>query len=69
MFELCGDSWGPLACWVTGWLNLLGQVASISSSQYLLANLIASLVDLGTGEDGAAVILTAHQTFGRGQGC
>ena len=44
MYKLSGPKWGPLACWMTGWLNLLGQIASLASVNFTVANLISTIV-------------------------
>ncbi|KAI3326365.1 amino acid transporter [Xylariaceae sp. AK1471] len=35
--------WSPLAAWITGWFNLLGQVAVTTGISFGLANLIATV--------------------------
>ncbi|GFR47638.1 hypothetical protein Agub_g9380 [Astrephomene gubernaculifera] len=49
IFQLTGPSVGPLICWVTGWLNLLGQIASLASTHYFMAYIISTIVLLATG--------------------
>ena len=49
MYRLSGPKWGPLACWLTGWLNLLGQIASLASVNFTVANLISTIVLLSSG--------------------
>ncbi|KAI5925204.1 amino acid/polyamine transporter I [Camillea tinctor] len=36
--------WSPLAAWITGWFNLLGQVAVTTGISFGLANLIATAI-------------------------
>ncbi|KAK3669341.1 polyamine transporter tpo5 [Recurvomyces mirabilis] len=38
----------PLVSWVTGWLNLLGQVAGVASSEWGAAALLLAAVSMGT---------------------
>ena len=60
LFLLC------CCCCFIGWLNLLGQIASVSSVTFLLGNLISTMVGLGTGlNDGEAFVFTSEQV---GQG-
>ncbi|GLC56117.1 hypothetical protein PLESTB_001066200 [Pleodorina starrii] len=49
IFELVPPSVGPLICWVTGWLNLLGQIASLASTHYFMAYIISVIALLSTG--------------------
>lgn len=49
MYQLSGPKYGPALCWVTGWLNLLGQTASVSSSFFITAKLIGTIVLMSTG--------------------
>eukprot|EP00891_Asterochloris_glomerata_P001109 jgi/Astpho2/1109/e_gw1.00020.5.1_t len=55
---LGGPTWGPFFAWVTGFFNLLGQVAVTAAIEYTLANHIAAMVLLGT--DGARVFTQAE---------
>ena len=48
MFRLAGPKWGPLWCWVSGWLNLLGQIASLTASAFLNADLIGTLISMAS---------------------
>lgn len=41
--------WVPSLSWVTGWLNLLGQVAGVASSEYGSAQLLLAAVSMGSG--------------------
>ncbi|KAL9665290.1 hypothetical protein QQ045_020705 [Rhodiola kirilowii] len=47
--KLCGNRWGPLASWLTGWFNIVGQWAVTASIDYSLAELIAVIILLATG--------------------
>jgi amino acid transporter len=38
----------PVVCWIVGWLNLLGQVAGIASSEYGSAQLLLAAVSMGS---------------------
>ncbi|OQO14761.1 hypothetical protein B0A48_00143 [Cryoendolithus antarcticus] len=48
----------PYISWVTGWLNLLGQVAGVASSEWGAAALLLAAVSMGT--DGAYTPTTNH---------
>ncbi|KAK4963514.1 polyamine transporter tpo5 [Elasticomyces elasticus] len=41
-------AWVPSLSWVTGWLNLLGQVAGVASSEWGAASLILAAASMGT---------------------
>ncbi|XP_052186011.1 amino-acid permease BAT1 homolog isoform X2 [Diospyros lotus] len=47
--KLCGNHWGPLASWLTGWFNIVGQWAVTASIDFSLAQLIQVIVLLSTG--------------------
>ncbi|KAK9276930.1 hypothetical protein L1049_006468 [Liquidambar formosana] len=47
--RLCGNDWGPFACWITGWFNIVGQWAVTTSIDFSLAELIQVIILLGTG--------------------
>ncbi|KAI0705722.1 amino acid transporter [Cerioporus squamosus] len=53
--------WAPLACWITGWSNVTGQVVLMCSSDYLTANMIVTA--LNAGSDGA-IHLGLGPTYG-----
>ena len=40
--------WVPSISWVVGWINLLGQVAGIASSEYGSAQLLLAAVSMGS---------------------
>ena len=40
--------WAPVVCWVDGWINLLGQVAGVASSDYGAAQMLLSAVSMGS---------------------
>lgn len=46
--RLAPKEWVPAISWVDGWLNLLGQVAGIASSEYGSAQLLLAAVSMGT---------------------
>jgi amino acid transporter len=46
--RLAPKEWVPSISWVTGWLNLLGQVAGIASSEYGSAQLLLAAVSMGS---------------------
>ena len=43
-YKLGGPDWGIFSSWMTGWLNLLGQIAGVSSGSYSGAIIIADIV-------------------------
>ncbi|KAJ4709860.1 amino-acid permease BAT1-like [Melia azedarach] len=47
--KLCGNDWGPLASWFTGWFNIVGQWAVTTSIDFSLAQLIQVMILLSTG--------------------
>nr|CAB3479411.1 unnamed protein product [Digitaria exilis] len=47
--KLAGKDWAPLASWVTGWFNIVGQWAATTSIDFSLAQLVQVIVLLGTG--------------------
>lgn len=52
MNRLAGKRFGAWACWVTGWLNLLGQIAAVSAVAALAAGLTATMITMATGLNG-----------------
>ena len=50
--------------WLSGWLNLLGQVAFTAGLEYALASAIASTVSLATGGRGVGVELPRGAVLG-----
>ncbi|XP_062145319.1 amino-acid permease BAT1 homolog isoform X1 [Alnus glutinosa] len=46
---LCGNDWAPLASWLTGWFNIVGQWAVTTSVDFSLAQLIQVMILLSTG--------------------
>ncbi|KAK4556951.1 hypothetical protein LTR86_005932 [Recurvomyces mirabilis] len=44
---LAPEGWGPLAAWVTGWSNFLGQLTGPTSVGYTLAYMILTAVSIG----------------------
>ena len=55
-----GKKYGPICSWITGWFNLLGNVASTAGVAFASAQLMANYILLSTGtaadlnEDGIA---------------
>ncbi|KAJ3006844.1 hypothetical protein HKX48_009451 [Thoreauomyces humboldtii] len=48
--QLAGPRWSPLASWVTGWFNLMGQVACTAGIDFALAAIICQLVALNVSD-------------------
>lgn len=46
--RLAPKEWVPSISWVTGWLNLLGQVAGVASSEWGAAALLLAAVSIGS---------------------
>ncbi|KAL8742900.1 MAG: hypothetical protein Q9190_004690 [Brigantiaea leucoxantha] len=46
--RLAPNEWIPSISWVTGWLNLLGQIAGIASSEYGASSLLLAAVSMGS---------------------
>ncbi|KAI9749071.1 MAG: hypothetical protein M4579_007015 [Chaenotheca gracillima] len=46
--RLTPKEWIPSISWITGWLNLLGQVAGVASSEYGAAQLLLAAVSMGS---------------------
>lgn len=46
--RLAPRQWVPSICWVDGWLNLLGQVAGVASSEYGSAQILLAAVSMGS---------------------
>ncbi|KAG4205361.1 hypothetical protein ERO13_A04G099600v2 [Gossypium hirsutum] len=47
--RLCGNEWGPVVSWFTGWFNIVGQWAVTTSVDFSLAQLIQVIILLSTG--------------------
>ena len=47
--RLTPREWVPSISWVVGWLNLLGQVAGVASSEYGSAQILLAAVSMGSG--------------------
>ncbi|CAL4952751.1 unnamed protein product [Urochloa decumbens] len=47
--KLAGKDWAPLASWITGWFNIVGQWACTTSVDFSLAQLIQVIILLSTG--------------------
>ncbi|KAF3939037.1 hypothetical protein ABW19_dt0206955 [Dactylella cylindrospora] len=72
---LASEKWGPFAAWMTGWFNLLGQVAVTTGITFGGANLISTLATVKGGYEPTpakivgiyAALLVSHgivNTFG-----
>lgn len=59
--RLAPKAWVPSISWVDGWINLLGQVAGVASSEYGSAQILLAAVSMGT--DGTYQP-TTNQTVG-----
>jgi amino acid transporter len=59
--RLAPPAWVPSISWLDGWLNLLGQVAGIASSEYGSAQLLLAAVAMGSDFEYSP---TAGQTVG-----
>ncbi|KAF8069535.1 BAT1 [Scenedesmus sp. PABB004] len=69
-FRLAGPKVGPFACWITGWLNLLGQIASVSAVAFLCSGLIHTMASMAaTVNGGTPYALTPAQDLGVYGGC
>lgn len=56
--RLISPRWVPSISWIVGWLNLLGQVAGVASSEYGGAQILLAAVSLGS--NGAYMPTTGH---------
>ncbi|KAI5478397.1 hypothetical protein MNV49_005146 [Pseudohyphozyma bogoriensis] len=45
-YKLAPNGWGPLAAWVTGWSNMVGQATTGPSIDWALASMITSVATL-----------------------
>jgi len=45
--RLAPKDWVPSLSWITGWINLLGQVAGVASSEYGAAQMLLAAVSMG----------------------
>jgi amino acid transporter len=46
--RLAPRKWVPIISWIVGWINLLGQVAGIASSEYGSAQILLAAVSMGS---------------------
>lgn len=60
--RLAPKEWVPSISWGVGWLNLLGQVAGIASSEYGSAQILLAAVSMSVGAD--KYVPTERQTVG-----
>ncbi|GBF99453.1 amino-acid permease [Raphidocelis subcapitata] len=63
MSKLAGKRVGPWACWVTGWLNLLGQIAAVSAVAALAADLTITMATMASGLDGKEPIEVDNKQY------
>jgi amino acid transporter len=66
--RLAPREWVPSISWVVGWINLLGQVAGVASSEYGSAAMLLAAVSIGTDftwfpTTGATIGVMAALTF------
>lgn len=47
--RLAGEKWAPVASWVTGYFNLIGQVAVTAGIDFTFAQFLCTIITLGTG--------------------
>jgi amino acid permease (GABA permease) len=59
--RLAPKDWVPALSWITGWINLLGQVAGVASSQYGAAQMLLAAVSMGKDFD---YTITTNTTIG-----
>lgn len=64
--RLAPRNWVPSISWITGWLNLLGQVAGVASSEYGSAQILLAAVAMNSTPtaDGFTYIPTTGATVG-----
>ncbi|KAI7839985.1 hypothetical protein COHA_006306 [Chlorella ohadii] len=63
--KLAGARWAPLASWVTGWFNLLGQWAVTAGIDFTLASFLSTIILCGTGgANGGGWVATQPQLLG-----
>lgn len=46
--RLAPKAWVPSISWVVGWINLLGQIAGVASSEYGSAQILLAAVSMGS---------------------
>ncbi|KFY23029.1 hypothetical protein V493_06148 [Pseudogymnoascus sp. VKM F-4281 (FW-2241)] len=46
--RLAPKKYVPVVSWITGWINLLGQIAGVASSEYGAAQMLLAAVSMGT---------------------
>ncbi|GAB4822974.1 hypothetical protein N2152v2_010020 [Parachlorella kessleri] len=64
--KLAGPAYAPLASWITGWFNLLGQMAVTAGIDFGLATFLSTIITLSTGTrtDESAFVATNGQLLG-----
>ncbi|KAL6615551.1 hypothetical protein ACP70R_037821 [Stipagrostis hirtigluma subsp. patula] len=62
--RLSGVRWAPLASWITGWFNIVGQWAVTTSVDFSLAQLIQVIILLATGgNNGGGYLASKYVLF------
>lgn len=46
--RLAPKKYSPILSWMTGWINLLGQIAGVASSEYGAAQMLLAAISIGT---------------------
>ncbi|KAF8652589.1 hypothetical protein AX16_004310 [Volvariella volvacea WC 439] len=59
--RMAPTKWAPLACWITGWANVTGQITLVCSIDFTCAQMITTAVAVAS--DGR-VILSTGATYG-----
>ena len=59
---LAPKQWVPEIAWLTGWLNLIGQIAGTAATEYSCAQLLLAVVSMGNNFGG--YLPTNRQTVG-----
>ncbi|KAF4617090.1 hypothetical protein G7Y89_g15059 [Cudoniella acicularis] len=59
--RLAPKDWVPALSWLTGWINLLGQVAGVASSEYGAAQMLLAAVAIGSDFN---YVITTNTTIG-----
>nr|KJB77177.1 hypothetical protein B456_012G123900 [Gossypium raimondii] len=57
--RLCGNEWGPMVSWFTGWFNIVGQWAVTTSVDFSLAQLIQTEETKNADKNGPKGIISA----------
>ncbi|XP_020597859.1 amino-acid permease BAT1 homolog [Phalaenopsis equestris] len=63
--KLSGRRWAPLASWITGWFNIVGQWAGITSIDFSLAQMLQVIILLSTGgANGGGYLASKYAVLG-----